>query len=209
LRVIEAGLSMKKRSVGKTDAWSEVTVHPLTPRRWDDVERLFGERGACAGCWCMWWRLKRSDLERQKGEGNRRAFRRIVESGEAPGLLAYMGGEPIAWCAVAPRERYPTLERSRTLGRVDDRPVWSVTCFFVARPFRRQGITVRLLQAAVEFARRRGARIVEGYPVAPKSGTMPGAFAWTGFHEAFRRAGFVEVLRRSRTRPIMRRVLER
>lgn len=179
-------------------------IHPLTPERWQDLEALFGKRGACGGCWCMWWRLPRSQFEQRKGQQNRADFQSIVLSGELPGLLAYKDGQPIAWCALAPRERYPVLERSRTLKRVDDEPVWSITCFFVAKAFRRQGVTLELLRAAVDYARMHGANIVEGYPVEPKQGTTPDAFAWTGLASAFRKAGFVEVLRRSETRPIMR-----
>jgi len=180
--------------------------HSVTPERWRDLETLFGERGACAGCWCMWWRLRRSEWQRQRGQGNKRALKRIVESGEEPGVLAYAGGEPVGWCAVAPREAYAALARSRVLKPVDANPVWAIVCFFVARPFRRRGLTVRLLKAAVRHTRERGARIVEGYPVEPKKGSMPDAWAYTGLASAFVKAGFVEVLRRSETRPIMRYV---
>ncbi|MGE5575925.1 MAG: GNAT family N-acetyltransferase [Syntrophothermus sp.] len=152
----------------------------------------------------MWWRLSRSQFEKQKGEGNKQAMKEIVASNHIPGLLAYEDGKPVAWCSVAPREEFPVLDRSRTLKRVDDRSVWSVVCFFVARPFRRRGMTVKLLQAAVDYARDNGATIVEGYPVEPKKASMPEAFAWTGLVSAFRKAGFVEVTRRSETRPIMR-----
>jgi GNAT superfamily N-acetyltransferase len=157
----------------------------------------------------MWWRLTRSEFERKKGAGTRRALKKIVESGKVPGVLAYAEGKPVGWCAVAPREAYSTLERSRVLAPVDDQPAWSVTCFFVARPFRRKGLTVELLRAAVEFARRKGAKIIEGYPVEPRKGAIPDVFAYTGLPSAFRKAGFVEVLRRSRTRPIMRYFAER
>lgn len=184
----------------------KIEVKPLTPARWKDLELLFGERGACGGCWCMWWRLPRSQWERQKGAGNKRAFRRIVQRGRVPGLLAYVDGEPAAWCAIEPRENFPVLERSRVLRRVDEQPVWSVTCFFVARPHRRLGLTVELLRAAVAYAKKRGARIIEGYPV-DTPGKMPDAFAWTGFVPAFRKAAFREVARRSKTRPILRRFL--
>ena len=184
-------------------------ILPLTPERWPDLETLFGPRGACAGCWCMWWRLRRSQFQKQQGPKNRRAFRRIVLAGEVPGLLAYVERKPVAWCAVAPRETYPVLERSRTLKRIDDQPAWSVVCFFIARVFRRKGLTLKLLRAAVEFARKRGAEIIEGYPVEPKGSKMPDAFAWTGFPSAFRKAGFVEVLRRSPTRPMMRCFIEK
>ena len=182
----------------------KLEIHPLTPARWRDLEALFGERGACGGCWCMYWRLTRAEYEHKKGTGNKKAFKRIVDSGRPPGLLAFTDGKPVAWCAIGPRENYPTLERSRVLARIDGEPAWSVTCFFVARPFRRQGITVELLKAATAFARKNGARVVEGYPVEPRKGRMPDVFAYTGLPSAYRKAGFEEVLRRSETRPIMR-----
>jgi hypothetical protein len=110
-----------------------IEIKPLTAGRWDDVARLFGKRGACGGCWCMTPRLTRKEFERRKGASNRRAFRRIVMGGREPGVLAYRGGEPIGWCAVEPRENYSSLSRSRILKPVDDRPVWSIVCLFVAR----------------------------------------------------------------------------
>ncbi len=182
--------------------------HPVTADRWSDLERLFGERGACGGCWCMWWRLERARFEKQKGAENRRAMRRIVVAGEVPGVLAYSGEEPIGWCALGPRETYSRLSRSRVLAPVDADPVWSVVCFFVARPFRKRGVTVRLLEAAAEHARARGARILEGYPIEPRHGKVPDAFAYHGLPSAFRAAGFEEICRRSDSRPIMRRRLE-
>jgi len=183
---------------------SDLDSHPVTAKRWKDLETLFGERGACGGCWCMWWRLSRSQFNKQKGVGNKKALKKIVASGEIPGILAYSNGEPIGWCSVAPRERFPVLERSRILKRIDEKPVWSVVCFFVAKPFRRKEVTIELLKAAIEYAKKCGAKIVEGYPVEPKKTKMPDVFAYTGLASAFRQAGFVEVLRRSDTRPIMR-----
>jgi GNAT superfamily N-acetyltransferase len=186
---------------------ARIAFRPLTPERWGDLEKLFGERGACGGCWCMWWRLTRAEFEKNKGASNRRAFRKIVRDGEEPGILAYVDDEPAGWCAIAPRQTYPSLERSRVLKPVDDKPAWSITCFFVARPHRRRGLSVKLIEAAVKHARRRGAKIIEGYPVEPRKGAIPDAFAWTGLPTAFEKAGFREVLRRSPTRPIMRRRL--
>ena len=190
-------------------AAAKLKIHALTPERWPDLEKLFGPRGACGGCWCMWFRLKRSEFIKQKGPGNRRAFRRIVCSGEEPGLLAYAGAEPVGWCAVAPRECYPVLARSRVLKPIDDRRVWSVVCFFVARGFRRRGVTTALLKAAATHSRDKGATVLEGYPVIARKGGMPDAFAYTGLPSAFIRAGFVEVARRSPTRPIMRLELKK
>jgi GNAT superfamily N-acetyltransferase len=155
----------------------------------------------------MWWRRTRSAFDQQKGEQNKHAFHALVQAGDVPGLLAYANEQPIGWCAIAPRTAYLRLEHSRVLKRIDDAPVWSITCLFVARPFRRQGVSVGLLRAAMAFAATRGAGIVEGYPVIPRTPTMPAAFAWTGTLSAFRQAGFVEALRRSQARPIMRAVL--
>lgn len=182
----------------------DLEFRPLTPQRWADFEALFGERGAFAGCWCMWWRLKRSEFDRRSGKQKKRAMRSIVDSGEIPGLLAYVEVKPAGWCSVAPRERFGPLERSRTLKRVDDQPVWSVVCFFIGEPYRARGLMRDLLRAAVDYAVEQGASIVEGYP-REANGRLPGGTeAFVGIASVFRAAGFVEVLRRSASRPIMR-----
>lgn len=199
---------MFRRPTEKYDMRITLETHPLTRSRWPDFETLFGPKGACAGCWCMWWRLKRSEWEKQKGEANKQAIRARVESGEVPGILGYVNGEPVAWCAVAPREQYPVLQRSRILKPIDDREVWSVTCFFIAKSMRRKGVSLPLLRAAVEFARTNGATIVEGYPVHTDKPDYPPVFANTGFYATFKAAGFVECARRSETRPIMRSIPE-
>jgi GNAT superfamily N-acetyltransferase len=152
----------------------------------------------------MFWRVQRSVFEKQKGLGNKEAMKALVAAGEVPGILAYRDGEPIGWCAVAPREHYPALERSRVLRPIDDTPVWSISCLFIDRRYRRQGISVELLKAAVDHVRTCGGTTVEGYPVEPRKDDMPAAFAWTGLASAFLRAGFVEAARGSPTRPIMR-----
>ncbi len=185
----------------------KVEIHPLTPQRWPDFEKLFGKNGACAGCWCMWWRLPAAQWRVQKGEGNREAMQKLVNTGARPGLLAYADGQAVGWCAVAPREEYPRFAASRVLKAVDDQTVWSVTCFFVARAWRRCGLTRQLLEAASEFATQQGAKILEGYPVEPKR-DQPDAFVYTGLSSAFRKAGFAEVARRSPSRPIFRRELK-
>lgn len=179
--------------------------HPLIPERWTELEKLFGKHGAAGGCWCMWWRQTRAEFSGQHGEPNRIAFKAIVESGIVPGLLAYSDGEPVGWCAVEPRESYPALARSRTLARVDDEPVWSVPCFYVARHFRGRGLMRDLLTAAINWAGRHGARIVEAYPLEPKS-NLHDSSIYTVV-PVFREAGFVEVLRRSERQPIMRKTI--
>jgi GNAT superfamily N-acetyltransferase len=155
----------------------------------------------------MHWRLTRAEYERHKGADNRAALRDLVASGPPPGLLAYAGEQPVGWCAIGPRADFPTLDRSRVLRRVDDTPVWSVVCFFVARHCRGRGVASELLDAALRYAAREGARVVEAYPVEPRKPHMPDVFAFTGTAAMFRQAGFVEVARRSATRPVMRLVL--
>lgn len=183
-----------------------MTVRPLTPSRWPDLVRLFGANGACAGCWCMWPRRTAAEFRRGKGAGNRRAFRRVVTAGPPPGVLGYVDGVPAGWCAVAPRDAYPRLDRSKVMARVDDEAVWSVSCFFVGRGFRRRGLSRPLLEGALALARRHGARVVEAYP-NDLDAHAADVFVWMGLAETFRAAGFEEVARRAPTRPIMRRRL--
>lgn len=182
-----------------------VEIAPATAERLADVERLFGERGACGGCWCMHWRLSAADYEAGKGAENRRKLKERIEAGPAPpGVIAYIGDDPVGWCAVGPRREFVRLERSRVLAPVDDRSVWSIVCFFVAPRYRGQGVTKQLVGAAVELAAAHGATIVEGYPIQPRNGSIPPAFAFTGLASTFEDAGFWKVERRSPTRPIMR-----
>jgi GNAT superfamily N-acetyltransferase len=190
--------------LGRSTEDPRFAIHPATPERWADLERLFGARGACGGCWCMYWLLPGAAFDLQKGEPNRLALMARVGGGEAPGLVGYQDDAPVAWCAVGPRARYPRLNRSRILAPVDDAPVWSLVCLFVARRFRRAGWSARMVAGAVEHVRRAGGAIVEAYPVEPRGPAVPDVFAWTGFVSAYRAAGFVEVARRSPTRPIMR-----
>ena len=184
----------------------ELTFRPLTAGRWNDVVALFGDRGACAGCWCMWWRLPHAQFVRQKGPANKRALHKIVDSGRVPGILAYAGKQPVAWCAIEPREHYARLGRGRVLKKLDEQPVWSVVCLFVARPFRNRGISTPIVSAAVEHARRRGARIIEAYPVDSKT-RRADMSVYSGLASTFRELGFTEVARRSPTSPIMRLAL--
>lgn len=155
----------------------------------------------------MWWRLTHSKFMKQRGEENRKALKSIVDSGKIPGILAYVKDQPVGWCAIGPRETFSKLSRSRILKPVDEKSVWSVVCFFIDKMFRRKGISVRLLKAAVKYAEEQGASIVEGYPVEPKKGRTPDPFVYTGLVSAFLKAEFMEVERRSETRPIMRYVV--
>ena len=176
----------------------------LTPESWKDFENLFGPKGACAGCWCMWWRLKRSEFDKQKGEQNKQTMKEIVDSGEIPGIMVYHNDQPIAWCSIAPRENFSLLDRSRILKAIDDEPVWSIVCLFVKKEYRRKGVSSDLLKTAIKYARECGAKIIEGYPIATQTNKYPDVFAATGLYSTFKDIGFEECARRSKTRPIMR-----
>ena len=185
----------------------ELQFHPVTQERWRDLETLFGPHGASGGCWCMWFRLRRREFDRNSGAQNRQALKQLVDSGEPPGLLAYVDGEPAGWVSLAPRERFAHLEHSRRLRRVDERPVWSIVCFVIAKRWRGQGLMTKLLSAAIRYARDHGAAILEAYPVEP-DGTLRGYAGYTGIASAFRKAGFVEVARPSHQQLIMRHFIE-
>lgn len=185
----------------------KLAIKPLTPARWKDFEALFGPRGACAGCWCQWNRLPSKEFSAVRGPGAKRLMKRLVDAGEPTGLLAYEGKRAVGWAALAPREAYRRLETSRVLKPVDERPVWSVPCFFTAKEARGRGVTPALLRAAAAHAKKKGASMLEGYPIDTRGKKVPAAFAWWGLKGAFEKAGFTEAGRRSKTRPIMRRAL--
>jgi GNAT superfamily N-acetyltransferase len=184
-----------------------VPVFAANPERWDDLVRLFGAKGACAGCWCMFPRLARPAWEKGKGDGNKRALKRLVATGPPPGLLAYLDEIPVGWISLGPRETFPTLARSRVAKAPDERPAWHVVCLFVAKEHRRKGISKALIDAAAKWATKRGARLLDACPVEPHKGPMPDAFVWHGVASSFRACGFVEIARRSPTRPYVRREL--
>ncbi|HKJ44859.1 MAG TPA: GNAT family N-acetyltransferase [Balneolales bacterium] len=188
----------------------DITIFPVTSDQWQDFRTLFGTRGACGGCWCMYWRLSHSVYQEQKGDKNRNAMSEIIHNGTVPGIIGYIDEKPVGWCSVAPRDDFPRLERSRILKKIDDNSVWSIVCLFVDKSFRNRGISVEMLKAAVAYVKDKDGKIVEGYPVEPKKGkdTIPPVFAYTGIASAFIKAGFREVERRSETRPIMRYYIE-
>jgi GNAT superfamily N-acetyltransferase len=194
-------------ATARPESLPSLAFHPLTPDRWDDFVKLFGKHGAYGGCWCMWWRETRAEFAKRQGAGNRRAMKRIVDSGEVPGILAYAGAEVAGWISVAPREHFGSLERSRTLKRIDDKPVWSIVCFFVGKAYRGRGIAVPLIRAAVRYAGSRGAKIVEAYPTVPRKAKKTPVSVFMGVPLMFRRAGFVECARPSARKVIMRYII--
>ena len=185
----------------------KLRIEPLTEARWDDFERLFGKSGAYGGCWCMWWRVTRREFEHNGNAGNREAMRGLVGAGEVPGLLAYAGDLPVGWCSLAPRQAFGSLNRSRVLKAIDDRPVWSIVCFYVARSHRGTGVIDELIEGAADWARQHGAGLLEAYPTDPRGGRLDTMSAFMGLPDLLARHGFAEVARPSEAKVVMRRSL--
>jgi GNAT superfamily N-acetyltransferase len=190
-----------------------ITMQPVSVERWHDLEQLFGERGAYAGCWCMFWRLKRPEFSKLRRDGRKAALKGMVEGGDIPGLLAYVDGKPAGWCSIGPRENYLALENSRSLKRIDEQPVWSVVCFFVGKAYRKQGLMSELVCAAVTYAQTNGAKIVEAYPIdmqSPKltGRKLSGCSGYMGVADVFLKNGFAEVGRASESQPILRYTIQ-
>ena len=165
----------------------------LTPGAWAQVETLFGPRGACAGCWCMFWRLGKGErFDDLQGQRLKERLRAGVLGGSVHGVLALDGDEPVGWATFGPRLSFPRLQRSPSLACEDPERVWSIPCFFVRRSHRGQGVARALLEAALGEMRRRGVTLVEGYPVKPTASgaPLPAAFAYTGARSMFEAAGF-------------------
>jgi GNAT superfamily N-acetyltransferase len=182
-----------------------LTFEPLSKDNWEKFVQLFGSRGACGNCWCMYYRLKRQDFEKgKKNEANKKAMKKLVWDDKPTGLLGFYNGQAIAWCAFAPRQDFLKLENSRVHKRIDDQPVWSVPCFFVAKDFRKQGVSIELLKALIQYAKKKKIKIIEAYPVIPTKGKLPDAFAWIGLYKSFAKAGFKIVDRTSKNRPMVR-----
>lgn len=189
----------------------KVKLERLAPERWPDVERLFGEKGACAGCWCMFWRLERGErMEDVKGGEAKRRFKALVLAGKADGLLAYDEAtkEPVGWLTFGPRRSFPKLDRAPSLACDDAGEVHALPCFFIRPGFRNQGVGSALLRAALKHLKADGARVAEGYPLQGKPGqTLAAAFAWTGTVPLFEKAGFRAVAPRPTGKQRMRKRL--
>jgi len=184
---------------------SQLTFEPLTKANWAKFVQLFGNKGACENCWCMYYRLSKSDYAEGKTEdSNKEAMQNLVIENKPTGILAFYEGQPIAWCAFAPREDFIKLERSRVHKRIDDLPVWSIPCFFIDKAFRRQGVTVELLKGVISYAKENNISIIEAYQIIPTTESLPDSFAWIGLYKSFERAGFEIVDRTSKNRPMVR-----
>ncbi len=194
----------------KSKSKLKLEFHPLTINRWKDIEKLFGENGACAGCWCMFWLMNKKEYDEKRKYGRtKKEMKFLVKNNVELGIIAYDNNKPVGWIAIQPRENYPRLSNSKILQSVDNKPVWSIVCFFVHKDYRKMGISVELINNACNFAVSKGGTIVEAYPTETKNKNSVPVFIYTGTTSAFEKAGFKEVLRRSETRPIMRLKLEK
>ena len=186
-----------KETAGSTDDKLQgLTFHEVDRGRFNDLVTLFESRGGPKNCWCMVWRANSVEARRTGGASRKAAFTRRVRQGVPVGILGYVDAKPIAWCSIAPRSTY------RNLGGAAEKTgetVWSLVCFFVTREYRGQGMATRLMRAAIDHARQRGATVIEAYPVHPDSPS----YRFMGFVPAFERAGFVEVGRAGRRRHVM------
>ena len=178
----------------------KVTFYPVTKARWEHFEELFECRGGPHNCWCMVWRTNEYRKLMPGKLGKKASMKRRVDDGEPVGLLAYQDEIPIAWCSIAPRETFRPLGGDETKDEV-----WSLTCFFIKRKFRKLRLSLKLLQAAIHYAKESGARYVEAYPVDPKSPS----YRFMGFKSLFENEGFQFVKKAGRRRNVMLLNLDR
>jgi GNAT superfamily N-acetyltransferase len=184
---------------------NKLSFEPLSITIWKSLLELFGENGACGGCWCMTWRLLSKEYEKNKGAHNRELFYQLVKNKEPVGVIAFDYGKPIGWCSISPREKLIRLENSRLFKRMDDTPVWSITCMFIKKEYRKKGISPMLIKEASKYAFLKGATVIEAYPVlSTKNKMIPDVFAYYGLVNAFKDAGFKKVKQASENRLIMR-----
>ncbi len=197
-------------NTGKT----KLTVRPLTPETWGDFTAIFNSKGCSVarGCWCMCYRESGKVPKPPPGmtvrDVRKRQMKQLARGPVTPGLIGYFGDEPVGWMSLGPREAYARLQRSSVMKPLDDTPVWSIICFVIPRHRRGQGIGKALLKAAIQFARAKKVKVLEGYPV-DKKGRVKDEYLWFGTPSMFTRAGFKEVARRKPERPIMRLNLSR
>lgn len=190
---------------------AKLVVHPLTPERWPDLEAIFGARGCSVarGCWCMYYRNSGSQNQAaaapSRAARSKHQLKQLVKSGRPPGLIGYRDGVPVGWISLGPREEYAKLARSPVMKPVDDQPVWSVVCFVVPSAFRGQGVAQALLEAGIAHAKKRGARLIEAYPVDRPSRSPDDSSMWFGAKSMYDKLGFAEVARRKPERPVVRR----
>jgi len=195
---------MKEAFIDK-EFHDELTFEPLTKSNWQKFEQLFGARGACGNCWCMYYRLSKTEFAEGKlYDGNKDRMKELVWNDKPAGMLAFYEGRAIAWAALAPRQDFTKLARSRVHKPIDDKLVWSIPCFFVHKDFRGCGVSVEMLKAIIRYAKQKNIKILEAYPTIPTKKLLPDSFAWIGLYSSFKKAGFEIADQTSRNRPMVR-----
>jgi GNAT superfamily N-acetyltransferase len=164
-------------------------THPVTPDRFEDFAEVINPNRRDTHCWCLAHRLRAKDIDELGGGSREQAMRRLCERENPPGVVTYRDGEPVGWCSISPRSEIPRLAASKLIRPVDEVPVWSIICVVVRSGHRKQGVTVRLIEGAVQYAASRGAPAVEAYPVDPE-GRMDLTMAFVGTRSMFEKAGF-------------------
>jgi len=177
---------------------------PLTSVNWRQFEILMGEKGGCGNCWCMYFRLPYKDFQENKPDGNKKMIKQLVNKRMPQGLIAFLNNEPVGWIALAPREDYMKLENSRVFKRIDEKPVWSITCFFVRKEFRHMGLSQQLIKGAIDFAKKKMIKALEAYPAIPYAEKVPHPFLWVGVLSSFIKNGFKIVRQNSKSRAMVR-----
>jgi GNAT superfamily N-acetyltransferase len=194
-----------KESLAGNELYDQITVEPLTETNWHKFVQLFGERGACGNCWCMYYRLSRVDFNEGKSEnGNKDAMHQLVREKKPAGIIGFYEDIPIAWCAFAPREDFIKLEKSRVHKRIDNNRVWSIPCLFIHKDFRGLAVSEAMLKGVIKYARENNIDIIEAYPAIPTVKKLPDSFLWTGVFKSFERAGFEIANRKAQNRPMVR-----
>lgn len=181
-----------------------VEFQTLTEANWRQFEMLMGEKGGCGGCWCMSFRLPSKEFAQNKYNGNKQHMHALVKAEKPTGLLATVDKQTVGWIAFAPREDYCRIEKSRAFPRVDEQPVWSITCFFIGREWRNKGLSVKLIEGVIHYAKTHGIRTLEAYPAIPYSPRTPAPFLWVGTLSAFLKNGFYVVRRNGKSRAMVR-----
>ena len=176
---------------------AHLTFHEVTRERLNDLVALFESRGGPKNCWCMVWRATTAAAKKTDGASRKAALTQRVKQGVPVGILGYINKKPVAWCSIAPRPTYRELGGPEA--KVNEN-IWSLVCFFVPRAYRGLGMTARLLETAIAHARRKGATLIEAYPVDPDSPS----YRFMGFVGAFKKMGFTEVGRAGTRRHVMR-----
>ena len=190
------------------DIRSNLKLQPLTVDNWHLFEEVMGEKGGCGGCWCMYFKLSAKDFPNDKYEGHKGRMYDLVKAAKPTGLIATYNKRAVGWIAFAPRKDYIRIENSRAFKRIDDKPVWSITCFFIKKEFRKMGLSEQMVKGIVDYARKKKIKTLEAYPAIPYSDKVPPPFLWVGILSAFTKNGFEVVQQNGKSRTMVRLCVE-